>query len=140
MVISIIGCGWFGSGLAKSLVEEGYSVKGATTTPEKLSVLRDAGIKPFLLRISAQEEQMEAVSFFTCDVLVITIPPKVHLHGGDDYLLIQKQLIRLAQKHGIKKILFISSTSVYGDVCSEVDEDTRPAPDTLSGRVLLQAE
>ena len=37
-------------------------------------------------------------------------------------------------------IHFISSTSVYGDVCGMVDEDTLPSPETLSGEILVLAE
>lgn len=140
MVVSIIGCGWFGLQLGKTLLNAGYTVKGATTTAEKLNAIKEERIEPFLIRISAEQEYISDASFFVCDVLVITIPPKVHLHGGEDYLLTQKRLIELVLKHGSKKIIFISSTSVYGDVSSQVDEDTTPAPDTLSGQVLLQAE
>lgn len=140
MVISIIGCGWFGLELGKSLVADGYSVNGATTTAGKLNSLQEAGMAPYHIQIAAQQEHLADASFFNCDVLVITIPPKVHLHGADDYLLIQKRLIELAAAHSTKKIVFISSTSVYGDVCSNVDEDTLPAADTLSGQTLLRAE
>ena len=44
MKISILGCGWLGFPLAKSLVEKGFSVKGSTTSENKLSILSTAGI------------------------------------------------------------------------------------------------
>jgi len=140
MVISIIGCGWFGLSLGRSLVQEGHQVKGATTTAEKIPLLASEGIEPFLIRISPGEEKLGDLSFFQCDVLVITIPPKVHLHPGTDYLFTLNRLIELAREYNIRKIIFISSTSVYGDVCGPVDEDTLPAPETLSGQILVQAE
>ena len=37
--ITILGCGWLGLPLAQTLVKEGYSVKGSTTTEDKLEVL-----------------------------------------------------------------------------------------------------
>jgi glycerol-3-phosphate dehydrogenase len=37
--ISILGCGWYGTALAKTLVNAGYHVKGSTTSPQKLEVL-----------------------------------------------------------------------------------------------------
>jgi 3-hydroxyisobutyrate dehydrogenase-like beta-hydroxyacid dehydrogenase len=51
--ISILGCGWLGLPLAKALLENGFAVKGSTTSQEKLSVLENSGIQPFLIALSA---------------------------------------------------------------------------------------
>ena len=45
--ISILGCGWLGLPLAKSLLEKGFSVKGSTTSLEKISVIENSGIDAF---------------------------------------------------------------------------------------------
>ncbi|MDC1274067.1 SDR family NAD(P)-dependent oxidoreductase, partial [Flavobacteriaceae bacterium] len=37
--IGIIGCGWLGLPLAKSLISNNYKVKGSTTRKNKLTVL-----------------------------------------------------------------------------------------------------
>ena len=37
--ISILGCGWLGLPLAKAIVENGFSVKGSTTSSEKIATL-----------------------------------------------------------------------------------------------------
>ena len=50
--ISILGCGWLGFPLAKSLLQKGYMVSGSTTSVEKISVLENAGITPFLIELS----------------------------------------------------------------------------------------
>ena len=34
--ISILGCGWLGLPLAKSLLAKGYKIKGSTTSESKL--------------------------------------------------------------------------------------------------------
>jgi nucleoside-diphosphate-sugar epimerase len=40
-----------------------------------------------------------------------------------------------------RRVLFVSSTAVYGDADGGwVDEDTTPAPDGFSGRIILEAE
>ena len=36
MQVSILGCGWLGLPLAKSLIEKGFSVNGSTTSVEKI--------------------------------------------------------------------------------------------------------
>ena len=38
--IALIGCGWLGLPLAKSLLKKGYQVAGSTTSVEKLSQFR----------------------------------------------------------------------------------------------------
>jgi 3-hydroxyisobutyrate dehydrogenase-like beta-hydroxyacid dehydrogenase len=47
--ISILGCGWLGLPLAKVLVKNGFSVKGSTTTQDKILVLKQLGVDPFLI-------------------------------------------------------------------------------------------
>ncbi|RYE24983.1 MAG: SDR family NAD(P)-dependent oxidoreductase, partial [Sphingobacteriaceae bacterium] len=66
--ISILGCGWLGLPLAKLLVAKGWQVKGSTTTFEKLNLLQEAGIEPFLIRAEAETLQAEP-SFFDSDFL-----------------------------------------------------------------------
>jgi 3-hydroxyisobutyrate dehydrogenase-like beta-hydroxyacid dehydrogenase len=55
--ISILGCGWLGSPLAKSLLEKGFSVNGSTTSLEKITVLEKAGISAF--QINLFEDKIE---------------------------------------------------------------------------------
>ena len=47
--ISILGCGWLGLPLAKALIGNGFSVKGSTTSYEKISGLEQGGITTFLI-------------------------------------------------------------------------------------------
>ena len=50
--ISLLGCGWLGLPLAKQLIEKGYTVKGTTTTEDRMSVLECAGVVPYLPALS----------------------------------------------------------------------------------------
>lgn len=127
-------------GLGKTLIREGHQVKGSTTSPEKMELLSREGIQPFLIRLSENEEQVSDLSFFQSDLLVIAIPPRAHVNEGKDYFFAIKRLITRAAEQEIRKIIFISSTSVYGEVNGPVDEDSPTAPDTVSGKVLVQAE
>ena len=54
--ISIIGCGWLGLPTAQYLLQQGYPVKGSTTTPSKLSILEEKGITPHLLQLEGREK------------------------------------------------------------------------------------
>ncbi|MEJ6978959.1 SDR family oxidoreductase [Pedobacter sp. P351] len=137
--ISILGCGWYGFALAENLVKAGYTVKGSSTSIDKFKKLEDEGIKPYQVKFESDSESYQD-DFFKSDLLIISIPPK--RSSGEAGLYPSKiQRIKAAiQKAGVKQVLFISSTGVYGDHNQEVDEDTEPKPDSESGKAILSAE
>jgi nucleoside-diphosphate-sugar epimerase len=101
--VSVLGCGWLGKSLAISLLDAGYSVKGSTTSEEKLDLLEMNNIQPFIIDISSFEEFDD---FLNTDILIIAITSK-DIDGFDN-------LISQIQESSIQKVIFISSTSVYG--------------------------
>jgi len=135
--ISILGCGWFGFAFAKELIELGYEVKGSTTTSEKLALLAEEKIKPFLVDFTADEIVADPL-FFETDVLFICIPPKRNSAELSHYPGKIKAILTAAKKSG--KIVLISSTSVYKDSNTVLNEDSETHPDTDSGKVILNAE
>ncbi|QEC78499.1 SDR family oxidoreductase [Mucilaginibacter ginsenosidivorax] len=137
--ISILGCGWFGLALAKALISDGIRVKGSTTSEQKIALLANEGIAPYLVNFSADEETYNA-DFFDCDVLFIAIPPKARSGAGAEFIPKIQRILSAIRLHHVKKVIFISSTTVYADLNCEVDEHTPPLPDTESGKILLEAE
>lgn len=139
--IGIIGCGWLGLPLAKSLIQAGYNVHGSTTNEDKLDTLKKEGIKPFIV-ILGQEEITGSITEFLnqLDILIINVPPRLRGKYKENYVLKMNLLHKEIGKSSVKKIVFVSSTSVYGGVEGEVIEDTFPMPVTESGRQLLEAE
>jgi nucleoside-diphosphate-sugar epimerase len=137
--ISILGCGWYGLALAKKLVSLGYDVNGSTTSAEKLSSLEQSGVSPFLVNFEAEQESFDP-DFFNCDVLLISIPPKRNTAEQHSFLAKIRRIANAAAKYLVPQIIFISSTSVYGEQDQEVTEDITPVPDTDSGKVILASE
>ena len=148
--ISILGCGWLGLPLAKSLLSKGYEVKGSTTSQSKLDVLKSAGISPFQIQLEEHQIIGTIEDFLKeTDVLVIDIPPGLRreISTSNEMTFVNKvkTLIPFIEKSGIQKVIFVSSTSVYGDSYNfstslEVTEETKPNPDTESGKQLVIAE
>jgi nucleoside-diphosphate-sugar epimerase len=132
--ISILGCGWLGFPLAKMLLANGWAVKGSTTTPQKQPLLQAAGIEPFLIQANNANNQLDK-SFFNADVLFINVPPS-RKTAQSGYLDKMQTLISYVQSSVVSKVIFISSTSVYGEVCREVTE----ADEADNQSELLQAE
>lgn len=137
--ISILGCGWYGLELAKELIRQGYAVKGSTTNTEKLVILQNSGISPYLVNFQENEENYDH-EFFDCDILVISIPPKRSSAEQHTFISKIERISTAASAHSIPQIIFISSSSVYGDHNAEVTESTLPSPDTASGKAILSAE
>ncbi|RZL52644.1 MAG: SDR family NAD(P)-dependent oxidoreductase, partial [Pedobacter sp.] len=134
--ISILGCGWYGLPLAKAVLASGFKVKGSTTSQDKLAVLANNGIEPYL--IDTESENLDQ-DFFKCDLLLISIPPKVN-SGQLPYPDKIKNIAATAQNAGVKQVILISSTGIYQDGNFVVDEDIIPTPNTPVGRELLAAE
>ncbi len=139
--ISILGCGWLGFPLAEKLLQNGYSVKGATTSEDKLPLLYHAGIQPFLVSVSSSEVNGDMALFLeNSDILLINIPPKLKGNANASFVDKIKIMLPYIEASSVKKIIFISSTSVYSDNNAIITENTSSAPDTESGRQLLEAE
>jgi nucleoside-diphosphate-sugar epimerase len=146
--ISILGCGWLGFPLAKSLLQKGYLISGSTTSENKIPMLHNAGITPFLICLSEDKLEGEMDSFLkNSEILIIDIPPKLRGNAIDTSTALSKtfvkkiqNLIPFIENSSVKKVLFVSSTSVYADENVTITEESIPNPDTESGKQLLEAE
>lgn len=146
--ISILGCGWLGLPLAKALVKEGFKIKGSTTSAEKMEPLTNAGIQSFLLALDSNAVPDEfAVFLAESETLIIAIPPKLRGKNKDyseaqnnSFVQKIKNLLPFIEKSSVENVLFISSTAVYGEANTVIDENTTPVPVTESGKQLLEIE
>lgn len=138
---AVLGCGWLGLPLAKALVDSGYRVHGSTTSEGKIAGLASDGIQPFLIRLEEQGIEGPVKDFLRgMDLLIINIPPGLRKNPAENYAGKMKVLHRAVKAAVVPRILFVSSTSVYGDAEGRVTESTPPAPQTESGRQVLAAE
>jgi hypothetical protein len=108
----IIGLGWLGQDLHDELKASGLEVMGTHST--QCNLLRDE-LPPR-----------------ACDVLFLNTPPLVEI-APEMYAL-------KVSKSTASRIIFISSTSVYGMGQGEVNEDSFPVPDSPGGKWLLSVE
>lgn len=139
--ISILGCGWLGFPLALSLQQKGHVIHGSTTTTKKLETLKETAIKPFLIHLTEKNVQGDIDSFLHgSDVLILDMPPKMRSDPSRSFSEKIKRLIPFIEASAVKRVLFVSSTSVFGEHQGRVDEETVPLPDIASGKELLKAE
>lgn len=136
-----MGCGWLGTPLAVSLVKKGFKVKGSTTAAEKLDSLNVLGITAYLLKLEEETVHGDITGFLEdLDVLILNIPPQLRRKPYQNFVKRIAALVGHLEINTVEKLLFVSSTSVYGEVEGEVTEETQPKPATEAGKQLLEAE
>ncbi len=141
MKIAILGCGWLGLPLAKSLIEKGHQINGSTTTNSRLEILASNQINPFLISLSENEIQGNA-SLFLADqeILIIDIPPKLRTSATENFVKKIQNLVSKIEESQTTKVIFISSISVYDENANFVNHESVAKPDNISGQQLLETE
>ena len=139
-IIGILGCGWLGLPLAQQLVEDGHIVRGSTTQNSKLEKIIKTGASAFI--VQCEEDRCTGLSTFLTqiDYLIITLPPGVRANPTRRFDLVIQNIQKEIIAQGVQKILFISSTAVYGETEGTIVESTPTAAVSLSGKQLVECE
>lgn len=131
--ISIVGMGWLGFPLGKFMAENSWVIKGATTTAAKVKAINEAGMRGYRLALPSLDNNGE---FFSCDILIIALPPSI-----PEYYEVINILISQITGYKIPWVIFISSTSVYPNTGAPVkEEDAESIASPHSGVRLLEVE
>jgi nucleoside-diphosphate-sugar epimerase len=138
--ISILGCGWLGLPLAMDLKYKGFSIKGSSTSESKLRLLKDLEISPFLINFDPDCHNHKIEEFLKSEILIINIPPSLRSKGENFHVLQMKNLIRYLLTSPVKKIIYISSTSVYPDLNKELTEEDLLTEHDAASQTLFRAE
>lgn len=141
--ISILGTGWLGLPLAKTLVSEGYHIKGATTSVDKLELLKNEGIFPYQIKLEEKGPIGDIDSFLEeSNILIINIPPGLRRNPGGNFVAKIQNLIPYIENSDIQKALFISSTSVFKDTEEFPIITSKSIPNATSnaGKQLIEVE
>jgi nucleoside-diphosphate-sugar epimerase len=127
--ISILGTGWLGQPLAQTLKKTGASLKLATRSAETLAQLSAINDRNVQIDLDFLNNQDKIMQFLDADILIINITYK----NLQNY----QRFVELIEQSNIKKVVFVSSTSVYKNTQSVVTE-SREFEDENS--VVLQIE
>ncbi|MEE8057166.1 MAG: SDR family oxidoreductase [Pseudomonadales bacterium] len=137
--ILMVGCGDIGISLGVKLVAIGNQVWGLRRDTSRLP----ATITPVTADVTELETLVQ-LSSLTLDYVVVSLIPasvtdegyrKTFVEGLDNLLKI------LVDSRSLKRLFFISSTSVYHQTDGQwVDENSETNPDGFSGQRLLESE
>ncbi len=142
--VSIIGLGWLGMPLAVALSARGYQVVGSKTTLDGVEAARMSGIECYPLNfapgvmLECDPDDLEIL--LNVDVLIITLPARRTAEGSELYFQSVQLLVDSALAHNVPRIVFTSSTSVYGEGKGTVRETSPLEPVTNAGIVLKELE
>lgn len=123
MQVAILGAGWLGKALITALLDKNYKLNASTRSSLKLAELDALGAKSFLIDYHKDKGVIGDTTFFQCDCLIICMAPGRKNSGESLYLEALKSYLDIAAELGIKKIIFTSSTGIYGDKTGVVIED-----------------
>ena len=129
--------------LAKNLVDEGFSVNGSTTSKDKLKLLEEFKINPFLVTIDASGISGHFSQFLIgSDTVIINIPPGLRKNPEKNHVAEIKHLMLAIEAHSIKNVLYISSTSVFEDDLNFpiIKANTVPNATSSSAKQLIEIE
>lgn len=113
---------------ANNSISDYRTVFGTTRNLDRMEFLADNGIKPLLIDILVQNLDLLSALAENADVLV-SFPP-----DHERELLLAKAC---ANAH---RLIYISSTGVYGSQTGHIDESTQPAADSVQSKSRLKSE
>ena len=117
--ILIIGSGWLSWPLAQQLQQQGHRVIATTTNVDKAQQLNST-LLPVIQLIAQQKLAPDLINKLeNHEVMIISIPPQ---RDENNYFYQLEQLLKLGKAINIQHILFISSSSVYGDSTGKISE------------------
>ncbi len=128
--ILVLGLGWLGETLAVNLHEQGFEVKGTTTSLSKLKRL--AHLPFYVTRLELCENDIKGdLQSVMADVelIVITIPPGRQHQHLESYL--GRMAFFLSKVNPSLKVIYTSSTGVYGN--GELITETAPVQAKRAG-------
>lgn len=133
--IAFIGLGWMGESFAEVCYEKGFKILGSTTQVEKLQRFNQKGYEVCIYDLN-KENKFEGFKD-PINLLVYSIPPSV----SENYVEKTLTLLNQMQKANSKlKIVYISSTSVYGSESRIVSEASTIKPETANANKMVEIE
>jgi nucleoside-diphosphate-sugar epimerase len=141
--ISVLGCGWLGLELSQALIEEGFTIKGSTTSKEKLEVLKHKAVYPYLIQLNENGVLGDISDFLEgSDLIIINVPPGLRRNPHKNHVQEIAQLIPYIEQQKVPRVIFVSSTSVFEDGIDfpEIKNDTAPDATAISAKQLINVE
>jgi len=137
----IVGCGYVGLPLGAELAKQGHEVFGLRRSAGAQTELRAAGIKPLLGDITRPDQLAQLLASYDWVVNCVSASGGGVEEYREVYLRGMKNVIAWLDSSPLKKFVYTSSTSVYGQNDGSLVTETSPTdPSAETGKVLVETE
>ena len=141
MHVLIIGCGYVGMPLGAELVKQGHEVFGLRRGLGAEAEFKSAGIKPLTADITKAEQLAQLPATYEWVVNCVSASGGAVAEYREVYLQGMRNLIEWLGAGPLKKFVYTSSTSVYGQNDGSLVKETSPAePAAETARILVETE
>lgn len=140
--VAVIGLGWLGMPLARTLIGRGWQVTGSKTTGDGVQAARASGIPASQLTLDPELQcaPEDLAELLDADALVVTLPARRTVETSEQYVQAVQNIVDMALARQVRHIIFTGSTSVYGNLQGEACEDSPLHPVTPAGGSLVRLE
>lgn len=135
--ILVVGAGDIGGGLAEQLVSDGHQVWGLRRSDKPIGV----GVELIQADVSDSETLQNLPS--DLDIVVYSVASPVFSKEGYHayYYRGLRHILKAVKGQNLKRVFFVSSSSVYHQMAGEwVDENSPTLPTSFAGKEMLAAE
>ena len=140
MQIAVVGCGWLGLPLAVSLQKNGHNIAATCRSEQKASELKKRGFNTQKYELGDELTHVHFEQLFKSNVLVLNIPVGRKNPTTEHFAKHMQALLKHATNKQVQNLIFISTTSVYGDNGDVVTEQSPTPAQTQSGQINLAVE
>ncbi len=146
--IGIVGGGWLGLPLGRFFANLGHYVVVTKTTVEGAEGISTEDLLSAVVNLEDQVQQsVIALEPYQLDTLIGCFPPGFRRGKGEEYAEYWANLIAIAQRLAVSKIVMVSSTTVYPNRAENMSEEMASLALALeaddfsdSAKVMLKAE
>ncbi|MFU8927023.1 NAD-dependent epimerase/dehydratase family protein [Acinetobacter puyangensis] len=134
MNVLILGCGQTGQALAQQLYQQGHAVTCVSRHDKQLVPIQH-------MTQDIHHLTLNSTPLFDWVYVILSPSQRNVEHYQQTFIDTARPVFQALQSHPIQRVIFISSTRVYGENSGRwIDDDTRPYSDDPIGQCLIAAE
>lgn len=140
MNITIIGGGWLGLPLAQELQCDGHHIITTKRSGQGVQEVKAQGVEAIKYTLGDNLDELDLAPLFESELAIINIPPGRKSFKPEQYISDMKSLIGHAFKSDVEKLIFVSTSAVYGNQNRTAYEYSTVDPVTPSAKAHVEVE
>lgn len=134
--VTFCGCGWLGQHFTAQAAD--WTIEGTTRSEEKARLLNELGVSPLIYALGDDPHRL--ITSLAHDNVVLNIPPGRKGPINTDFVSNMTKLADTLLSSDTQRLIFVSTTSVFGQQDGIVTEHSERMPNTDSGKAHYEIE